>query len=95
MKVKPATRGKSATATLINRLASSIESDPRLDVDAEPDAAAALLVHHLSTKLAEDDLAAVADFLSSALDLAKEKLRDTGVTPVPVAEPNDPSYWLG
>jgi len=93
MKPKPATRGDSATATLISRLASSIESDARLD--AEPDAAAALLVRHLSTKLAEDDLAAITDFLSNALDLAKEGLRDSGPARAPVAEPNDPSYWLG
>ena len=93
MKAKPATT--STTATLISRLAASIEADRGFDTGPEPDAAAESLARHLTTKMAEDDLEAVVSFLSDALDLAKEKMHDAGRICAPLDEPCEPNYWLG
>ena len=95
MKTKPATRTGSETASLMTSLASSIESNRSRYQACEPDTAAAMLVEHLSAKLAEDDLARVTDLLSNAVDLAKQKIRAGGESRLPVVEPDDPSYWLG
>lgn len=95
MKTKPATKTGSATASLMTSLASSIESNRSRYHACEPDTAAALLVEHLSTRFAEDELARVTDLLSNAVDLAKEKIRAGGGRRLPVVEPDDPSYWLG
>lgn len=95
MKAKPAPGRGTTTASLLGRLADSIEPDRGLDAAPEHDAAAESIVRHLSTKVAEDDLEAVVSFLSDALDLAKAKMHDAAKTCAPADEPCEPSYWLG
>lgn len=85
MRAKPV---PTTTAALVSQLADSIQTKHGAGA-VEHDVAAASLVRHLSTKVAEDDLDSVVGFLSEALDLAKTRMRAA------VDEPCESDYWFG
>jgi hypothetical protein len=69
------------------KLASSIDEGRARGTELGPEAAAARLVRHLSTKAAENDLGAVVSFFSNALGLAREAMDGVERTHARPAEP--------
>jgi len=96
--------GKSATADLMIKLASSIDEARIHPTELEPDAVAGQLIRHLSQKTAQSDLGALVKFFSSGLELAHAAMRDPGTPERRTlqspggdrqATESDPSYWFG